>query len=113
MIKPTRPPPRRPSIPVRAKRLNVSEAKAKLSQTLHELRDGPTIIHNRGRDIAVLIGVEDYERLLASEAAAAAPTMRSFVDAVEVLKGKFGGGAELSPGRITFVPRDPFRHRNK
>ena len=92
----------------RAKRLNVSEAKAKLSQVVRELEDSPTIIHNRGRDVAVLISIDDYERLLAAESSAHTPTMGSFLEAVDGLKRKFGGGAALSPGRTAFVPRDPF-----
>jgi prevent-host-death family protein len=95
----------------RAKRLNVSEAKAKLSQALRELDDGPTIIHNRGRDVAVLITMEGYERLLAAEGTAGARTMGSFLDAVDGLKRRFGGGAGLSPERVGFVPRDPFGRR--
>jgi prevent-host-death family protein len=91
-----------------AKRLNVSEAKSKLSQALRELDDSPTIIHNRGRDVAVLISMEDYERLLATERSANTPTMSSFLQAIDVLKRKFGGGAVLSPEPIEFVPRVPF-----
>jgi prevent-host-death family protein len=92
----------------RPKRLNVSEAKAKLSQTVRELENTPTIIHNRGRDVAVLISIEDYERLLAAERSANTPTMSSFLEAVDGLKRKFGGGAVLSLERMAFVPRDPF-----
>jgi prevent-host-death family protein len=95
-------------VAARAKRLNVSEAKAKLSKALRELEASPTIIHNRGRDVAVLISMEDYERMLLAERSVAVPTMRSFLEAVEALKGKFGGGAVLSTERMTFVPRDPF-----
>ena len=94
--------------PVRAKRLNVSEAKAKLSQALHDLEDGPTIIHNRGRDVAVLISVDDYDRLVQAEGTAAAPTMSSFLDAVAALKRKYGGGAELPIERAQIVPRATF-----
>jgi prevent-host-death family protein len=91
----------------RGKRLNVSEAKAKLSQALHDLQDGPTIIHNRGRDVGVLISVEDYERLSAAENAP--PTMSSFLHALEALKQRFGGGAELPVERARLVPRNPFK----
>lgn len=92
----------------RAKRLNVSEAKAKLSQAVRELENTPTIIHNRGRDVAVLISIEDYERLLAAESSASTPAMSSFLEAVDGLKRKFGGGAVLSPERMAFVARAPF-----
>src|SRR5260370_263096 len=91
---------------VRAKRLNVSDAKSKLSQTLHELENGPTIIHNRGRDVGVLISVEDYDRLVSAQGATEpSPSMESFLDAVARLKRKYGGGAVLPAARAALVPR--------
>jgi prevent-host-death family protein len=99
----------RPSLaPPRAKRLNVSEAKSKLSQALRELENSPTIIHNRGRDVAVLISMEDYERLVAAERTASAPTMKSFLEAVDDLKQQFGGGAAMPRERLMFAPQNPF-----
>ena len=89
----------------RAKRLNVSEAKAKLSQALRDLEGSPTIIHNRGRDVAVLMSMEEYERLAATTRG---PAMRTFLEAVDDLKHKLGGGAALATERISFTPRDPF-----
>jgi hypothetical protein len=50
--------------------------------------------------------VSDYERLLA--ASVSNRSMSSFLEAVDGLKRKFGGGAVLSPERMAFVPRDPF-----
>jgi prevent-host-death family protein len=43
---------------VHPRRLRVAEAKAKLSEAIRSVRSGPSIIHNRGRDVAVLIDVE-------------------------------------------------------
>jgi prevent-host-death family protein len=92
----------------RAKRLNVSEAKSKLSRALRELEDSPTIIHNRGRDVAVLISMENYEQLLAAERSANTPTVSSFLQTIDVLKRKFGGGAVLAAEPMEFVPHVPF-----
>jgi prevent-host-death family protein len=91
----------------RAKRLNVSEAKAKLSQALRQLEDGPTVIHNRGRDVAALISIDDYERLLRADGSDGAG-MRSFLESVEALKRDLGGGAELPVERARIHARDPF-----
>jgi prevent-host-death family protein len=99
-----------PALP-RAKRLNVSEAKAKLSQALRELEGSPTIIHNRGRDVAALISMEDYERLVRAEASESAPNMRSFLDSVDALKRRFGGGATLPFEPASLTPRNPFGRR--
>jgi prevent-host-death family protein len=90
----------------------VSEAKAKLSQALRELEGGPTVIHNRGRDVAALISIEDYERLLRAEGSEGAG-MRSFLEAVEALKRDFGGGAALPFERAMIRPRDPFGRRRR
>ena len=92
----------------RAKRLNVSEAKAKLSQTLRNIGDRPAIIHNRGRDVAVLMSIEDYERFLGTEESNEAPTMKTFIDSVEELKRRFGGGVELPVVRAHLVSRNTF-----
>jgi prevent-host-death family protein len=92
----------------RAKRLNVSEAKAKLSQALRDVGDRPTIIHNRGRDVAVLMSIEDYERFIGAEEANQLPTMKTFIDSVQALKQRFGGGAALPVVPARLVPRDPF-----
>jgi len=97
----------------RAKRLNVSEAKAKFSQALRELEDSPIIVHNRGHDVAVLVSIDDYERLVSAESSAKEPTMGSFIDAVEALKQRFGGGAELLTRPTKFQPVDPFVQKKR
>ena len=42
---------------------NVAEAKSNLSQVLDRARSEPQVIQRRGREIAVVISVEDYQRL--------------------------------------------------
>ncbi len=49
----------------------VVEAKARLSQVLGEAQRGPQIIENRGREVAAVVGIEDFRRLQALEEHAA------------------------------------------
>ena len=49
----------------RHRRLGVAEAKMRLSELLRDAAAGPTVIHSRGRDVAVVLAVEDYDRLTA------------------------------------------------
>ena len=101
------------SDPVRPRRLSVAEAKTKLSEALRSIRSGPSIIHNRGRDVAVLIDVEQYEQLIAEQRAAHAQTpAKSFLDRLEQIKRLLGGGADgFEPLRIDYRPRNPFSSR--
>jgi prevent-host-death family protein len=46
------------------RRVGVAEAKARFSEVLRDTAKGPTLIHSRGRDLAVLIAIEDYEQLV-------------------------------------------------
>ncbi len=91
------------------RRLGVAEAKSKLSEMLRETAQGPTIIHNRGRDLAVLLAVEDYERLLAGQATLKRSGGAAFLERVEALKERHGGGVlDFEPGRLDFEPAKPF-----
>lgn len=88
------------------RRLSVAEAKASLSEALRAASDAPTVIHNRGSDVAVLVGVDEYERLVANERTRT-QTARLLED-IESLKKHFGGGAELEAERAVIAPRNPF-----
>jgi prevent-host-death family protein len=88
-------------------RLSVAEAKARLSEVLRNVNAGPTVIHNRGRDAAVLLGVEAYERLIAAAGDRTTP-MGAFLRDVEALEDRLGGGAELDVERAALTPHDPF-----
>src|SRR5262245_2706829 len=101
----------RPGSPYRApRRLSVSEAKAKLSEALRDVREAPTVIHSRGHDIAVLMGIEDYQRLAADPGTLSGA---SFVQAVEELKRRLGGGAELKTEPARLQPFEPFASPRK
>ena len=51
----------------RTRRLGVAEAKSKLSEVLRDAAQGPTVIHSRGRDLIVVLAIEDYERLTVAQ----------------------------------------------
>jgi prevent-host-death family protein len=91
----------------RTRRLGIAEAKSKLSEVLRDAAQGPTVIHNRGRDLAVVLAIEDYEKLTAAQAPARAPGA-AFLARVESLKHRHGEGADFEPARLEFIPADPF-----
>jgi prevent-host-death family protein len=90
-----------------SRRLGVAEAKSKLSEVLRDAAAGPTIIHNRGKDLAVVLAIEDYERLTAGKAESSGGA--AFLERVEALKKRLGGGVDdFEPGRFSFEPAQPF-----
>jgi prevent-host-death family protein len=95
----------------KTRRLGVAEAKSKLSEVLREAAQGPTVIHRRGRDLAVVLAMEDYERLTANQPSPAAGGA-VFLERVEALKERHGGGVEdFEPARFDFVPGNPFARK--
>jgi prevent-host-death family protein len=86
----------------RTKRLGVAEAKSKLSEVLREAAKGPTIIQSRGRDLVVVLAIEDYQRLI-SQQASPETGGASFLKRVEALKQRHGGGvSDFEPPRLDF-----------
>jgi len=81
--------------------LGVAEAKSKLSEVLRDTASGPTIIHSRGRDLAVL-GIEEYENLVA-EGRGGGGTGGAFLNRLEAVKRRHGGGVEsFEPAPMDF-----------
>jgi prevent-host-death family protein len=95
----------------RTRRLGVAEAKGKLSEVLRDAAQGPLVIHSRGRDIAVVLAVEEYERLTASQQPSRTGGS-AFLQRVEALKLRHDGGvSDFEPARLDFVPADPFARK--
>ena len=42
---------------------SVAEAKARLSEVLNQTQQEPQVIENRGREVAVVLSMADYQRL--------------------------------------------------
>jgi prevent-host-death family protein len=95
-------------IPGRPRRLSVSETKAKLSEALRTLDEGPTIIHSRGREVGVLVSVAEYEQSLAARDGGQPRSMRQFLDDIEALKKKMDGGVDFRPPRARLRTTNPF-----
>ena len=92
----------------RTRRLGVAEAKGKLSEVLRDAAQGPLVIHSRGRDVAVVLAIEEYERLTADQQSSRAGGS-AFLQRVEALKLRHDGGvSDFEPARLDFVPADPF-----
>jgi prevent-host-death family protein len=88
--------------------LGVAEAKSRWSEVVREAAQGPTFIHSRGKDLVVVLAIEDYERLSADQQAPKAGGA-AFLRRVEALKQRYGGGVEdFEPARLDFVPSEPF-----
>jgi prevent-host-death family protein len=97
-----------PMLSQRTRRLGVAEAKGKLSEVLRDTAQGPLVIHSRGRDIAVVLAVEEYERLTADQQSSRAGGS-AFLQRVEALKLRHDGGvSDFEPARLDFAPVDPF-----
>jgi prevent-host-death family protein len=97
----------------RPRRIGVAEAKSRLSELLRQAVNGPTIIHSRGRDVAVVLAVEDYDRLTAEHPTAPGGGA-AFLARVDALKERYGGGVEaFTPERIQFEPVDPFARKRR
>lgn len=93
------------------RRLGVAEAKSKLSEVLRDVAQGPTVIHSRGRDLAVVLAIEDYERLTADQQLPR-DGGAAFLQRVESLKQRHGGGvSDFEPARLDFVPAEPFARK--
>ena len=101
----------RQTLAQRTRRLGVAEAKSKLSEVLREAARGPLVIHSRGRDLAVVLAIEEYERLTADQQPPGTGGAE-FLERVEALKQRHGGGvSDFVPAPFHFVPAEPFARR--
>jgi prevent-host-death family protein len=92
------------------RRVGVAEAKAHLSSILRDTKSGPVVVHNRGRDLAVLVAIDEYEQL-SRDADQKTPVSR-FLLRVAELKQSYGGGVDdFDPPRAKVRARYPFRAR--
>lgn len=91
---------------------NIARAKASFSELLRGAAVSPQTIENRGREVAVVLGIDEY-RLLAERAARTddVPHMGEFLEASAELRRQGGADLEL-PARTTRPsPLDPPRKR--
>jgi prevent-host-death family protein len=85
----------------RAARYSVAEAKAHLSEVVRRTREAPAVIHNRGRDVAVVLSIGDYQRL--RQRAGVSPVHRWLADLASWHKRT--GGADFEPETLRLEPQ--------
>ena len=87
----------------------MAETKARLSSVLRAAATGPVFVHNRGRDVAVIVSPAAWN------AASAGPTnVGAWVASLPALREKHsGGGGDFTPRRAKIVARDPFASRRR
>lgn len=81
----------------------VAEAKAELSRVLRDAQHEPQIIENRGEPVAVVVGVDDYERL--TNRATALSNHQRFLELSAALRAEGGDELKLPPRRSRPLPR--------
>lgn len=99
------------SPPPLPRRVGVAEAKSKLSEVLRDAANGPTIIHSRGRDLAVLLTIDAYENLIADRPGGPGSGGAFLNRIAEVKRRHSGAGEDFEPVQMTFRPVDPFVRR--
>ena len=93
------------------RRIGVAEAKTRFSEVLRDTAKEPTIIHSRGRDLAVLLAIDEYKRLIAGNPGGPG-TGAAFLGRIDVVKRRHGGGVDdFRPAPMSLRALDPFsRH---
>lgn len=90
----------------RAQRVGVAEAKARFAEVVGDVDKHRTIIQRRGKDVAVVIGIEDLARLEeASRGSSAGARLLARLDRVKVAAGV---PLDLEVERVDLAPRNPF-----
>ncbi len=92
----------------RRRRLGVADAKAHLSELLRDVSTGPTVIHSRGKDLAVIVSVEDFARL-ESAAASKETGGAAFLERIARLRtAEADEDFGFDPERVNVKVENPF-----
>jgi prevent-host-death family protein len=90
----------------RALRVGVAEAKARFAELVAGVDQRRTIIQRRGKDVAVVIGIEELARL--EEAGRGATAGLRLLARLDEVKAVAGVALDFEPERIAYPLRDPF-----
>jgi antitoxin Phd len=86
----------------------ISEAKNRLPAIVHAVENGPSVkLTRRGRPVAVLLSIEEYERLSRKQNIGfwdALMALREYADGIEISNDDFANLRDRSTGRMV----DPF-----
>lgn len=94
----------------RALRVGVAEAKARFAEIVAGAPRRRAIIQRRGKDVAVVIGVDELSRIeRANEGTTEGARLLARLDRIK----QRHGGAELSIEPLRLTPRDPFARPKK
>ena len=94
---------------MKSRHWSVAGAKAALSQVLHQTADGPQVIENRGRPVAVVVSYGDFQQEVGEPSASMKGSKwQRFL--VKSASCRAKGGGELAPTRRG-SRRDPFGRR--
>lgn len=87
-------------------RVGVADAKARLAEIVREAPERRTIIQRRGKDVAVVIGVDELQRMEAMiEGRSGGERMLA---RVADWRERTGGVERFDPEPARFVPDEPF-----
>src|SRR5262245_57604819 len=88
---------------------SIADAKARFSELVLQVRERPQRVTKRGRDVAVVIAPDEYERLQKAADRGANQPMRAFLDAAAALRAGEDLGLTLPPRKRKKGRPDPFR----
>ena len=83
---------------------SIAEAKNKLPSLIHSVEKGPSVrLTRRGRPVAVLLSIQEYDRLLQKKGSfwRALKAFRKIAEneGIEISNADFNGFRDYSPGR--------------
>lgn len=90
----------------RPRRVGVAEAKAHFADVVRAAGERRTIIQRRGKDVAVVLGVDELARLDAARATETAGAR--LLAALARVRRRHGGVDDFEPERAVLTPQDPF-----
>lgn len=90
----------------KTRHVGVAEAKAQFARIVHDASERRTIIQRRGRDVAVVLGIDELRRL--ERAGEGATEGARVLAAVARWREKTGGVEGFAPEPASLIPENPF-----
>jgi prevent-host-death family protein len=89
-------------------RWSIADAKARFSELVLKVAEGPQRVTKRGRDVAVVVTADEYERLQSAADQKRNHPMQAFLEAAANLRGGDDLGLTVPPRRRRKGRPDPF-----